>query len=487
MIDTLASHLWQSTWFAGAAALLVLMLRGNRARVRHGVWLCASLKFLAPFALLIGLGARFATPARVPIVVERVAVTIAEPVKLVVAADVPSMPKPAVDWRPAAAAVAWACGFAAIAVIRVRGWRRVRAALRASRLLQIHTAVEVRSAPGLLEPGVVGLLRPVLLLPEGIVERLSAEQLESVLAHELCHVRRRDNLLAALHMTVEAVFWFHPLVWWIGARLVEERERACDEGVLSLGGEPRTYAEAILGVCKLYVESPLACVSGVTGADLKKRIEAIMSNRMGLRLNFARKLLLTTAAVAALVGPVVLGVVIATAHLPVLHAQVAIPQAPRTPPAQTMSQRSTVGASPDTANLRLLTLLFDCGALNSEEQERARRAAIEFVLTRMQPNDVMSVMQASAGKLAVVQDYTGNPALLQSAIAGVGAQGESRLESRLATLEQAARMLAPTPGKKSLIYFSPGTPNVEGYEAQVKRALQAAVEANVAFYSIDVR
>ncbi len=48
-------------------------------------------------------------------------------------------------------------------------------------------------------------------------------------------------------------------------------------------------------------------------------------------------------------------------------------------------------------------------------------------------------------------------------------------------------MLAPTPGKKSLIYFSPGTPNVEGYEAQVKRALQAAVEANVAFYSIDVR
>ncbi len=211
-----------------------------------------------------------------------------------------------------------------------------------------------------------------------------------------------------------------------------------------------------------------------------------MSNRMGLGLNFGKKLLLTSAAAVALVGPVVLGVVIATAHLPVLHAQVVVPQAPRTQPAQTTPQRSTVGASPDTANLRLLTLLFDCGAMNSEEQERARRAAIEFVLTRMQANDVMSVMQASAGKLAVVQDYTGNPALLQSAIAGVGAQGESSLESRLATLEQAARMLAPMPGKKSLIYFSPGAPNVEGYEAQLKRALQAAVDANVAFYSIDV-
>lgn len=71
-------------------------------------------------------------------------------------------------------------------------------------------------------------------------------------------------------MIVEATFWFHPLVWWIGARLVEERERACDEEVLSVGGEPHDYAEGILNVCKLYVESPLVCVSGITGSNLKK-------------------------------------------------------------------------------------------------------------------------------------------------------------------------------------------------------------------------
>ena len=57
-------------------------------------------------------------------------------------------------------------------------------------------------------------------------------QLEAVIAHELCHVRHRDNLIAAIHMFVETVFWFHPLVWWIGKRMVEERERACDEEVL---------------------------------------------------------------------------------------------------------------------------------------------------------------------------------------------------------------------------------------------------------------
>ena len=78
-------------------------------------------------------------------------------------------------------------------------------------------------------------------------------------------------------MIVEAVFWFHPLVWWISARLMEERERACDEGVLELGSEPQVYAESILKTCEFCVESPLACVSGVTGADLKKRIVRIMT------------------------------------------------------------------------------------------------------------------------------------------------------------------------------------------------------------------
>jgi len=56
-------------------------------------------------------------------------------------------------------------------------------------------------------------------------------------------VRRRDNLATVIHMAVEVVFWFHPLVWWLGARLIEERERACDEEVPRNGGEPRAYAE----------------------------------------------------------------------------------------------------------------------------------------------------------------------------------------------------------------------------------------------------
>ena len=59
------------------------------------------------------------------------------------------------------------------------------------------------------------------------------------MAHEVMHVRRRDNLRAALHMFVEAAFWFHPIAWWLGRRLVEERERACDEAVLGMAGGRR--------------------------------------------------------------------------------------------------------------------------------------------------------------------------------------------------------------------------------------------------------
>src|SRR5436309_7265091 len=88
-------------------------------------------------------------------------------------------------------------------------------------------------------------------------------------------------------------FLVPPLLWWLGARLVEERERACDEEVLDLGSERQVYAESILKVCEFCMGSPLACVSGVTGSDLKRRMVYIMTEHMTRKLDFGRKLLLT--------------------------------------------------------------------------------------------------------------------------------------------------------------------------------------------------
>src|SRR5262249_25940977 len=151
----------------------------------------------------------------------------------------------------------------------------------------VPNTVQVRAVPGLLEPGVVGWRKPVLLIPSDIGTQLSRPQLQAIVMHEMSHIRRRDNLTSAIHMMVEAVFWFHPLVWWIGARLVAERERACDEEVLQLGNEPVVYAEGMLQVCKAYLESPLRCVSGVTGANLKRRVHAILSGSIAVDLNLA--------------------------------------------------------------------------------------------------------------------------------------------------------------------------------------------------------
>jgi len=311
MIAGLTNHLWQSTLFAAAAGLLTVAFRRNRAKVRYWLWFSASFKFFVPFALLMSLGShlQFAPVRQIATRIPSPAVSLA---MVQIAQPFPAAPAPpltpnTLDWIPIATLALWACGFAAVALIRFRGWLRIRAAVRSSTPLDVPATVEIRSTPGLLEPGVIGFWRPILLLPAGIADRLTPPQLEAVLAHELSHIRRRDNLFAAIHMLAEALFWFHPLIWWIGARLVDERERACDEEVLSLGSEPHVYAAAILDVCKLYVESPLVCVSGVTGSNLKKRIEGIMTNRMLLKLNFSKKAVLAIAGIAALTVPIVIG------------------------------------------------------------------------------------------------------------------------------------------------------------------------------------
>ena len=201
----------------------------------------------------------------------------------------------------------WLCGFGAQSLAWWRRWRHVRSVVRMASPLQLGLPIPAMSTPSRLEPGVFGILRPVLVLPEGIDEQLTTAQFGSVLAHELSHARRRDNLVAAVHMLVEALFWFHPFVWWIRVRLVEERERACDEEVLHSAVDPQDYAEALVAVCGYCLKSPLACVSGVTGSNLKRRVESIMLNRSTHNLNFARRLLLAAAGFAAVVLPLAVG------------------------------------------------------------------------------------------------------------------------------------------------------------------------------------
>jgi bla regulator protein blaR1 len=322
MMALLFDHLWQSTLFTGVIAILTLALRRNRPRLRYGLWLAASIKFLVPFAVLAAAGALLEwrqAPASIRSVVASSGVRDFNAPFASMSFDPTAMVTASVQprWIAAMATIVWVCGFTAIALRRMRQWREIRAAVRTSTPFAPATpapaSIEIRTALTALEPGVVGFRHPVILLPRGIDSYLTADQLAAVLAHEICHVRRRDNLTAAMHMLVEAVYWFHPVVWWIGARLVAEREQACDEYVVAETAKPIAYAEGIVSVCRRYVEAPLMSVSGVGGADIKARIDAILCNRIGVRLTLSKRILLITAAVVSLVIPTITGAIEAAA------------------------------------------------------------------------------------------------------------------------------------------------------------------------------
>lgn len=301
---TLSGHLVQCTVFAAGVWLASLTLRSHRARVRYWLWLSASVKFLLPFALLVTLGSQVQqrTSSSVP----------PAQLSIVMAADRPPVNigpdfgPPRNNWVPVLRWI-WISGSVLVLTRWVRRWRRASAILGSGVQAGTASGVPLLVSPAAIEPGVFGIFRPRILLPESVRAGLSAAQLDAVLAHELCHVRYRDNLAAAVHMLVEATFWFHPLVWWIGARLVEEREHACDEEVLRWGSDPEVYAEGILTVCRVCAEAPLPCVSGISGAGLSERIEAIMALRTVRRLDFSRRALLTGVGIAAVAVPLAVG------------------------------------------------------------------------------------------------------------------------------------------------------------------------------------
>jgi len=305
-LSPLWNHLWQSTLCAAAAGLLALAMRKNGAAVRYWLWFAASMKFLVPFSLLVSAASQLewrTAPMIAPPAITFAVEQVSQPFALPVWTPSPAQANP----LPAILLILWLTGVVAGIGFWLRWWRSIAIARNGARPLPLNLPISVMSVPGRLEPGAFGIFNPVILLPEGIADLLNPEQLEAVIAHELCHIRRRDNLTAAIHMVVETVFWFHPLVWWIRTRLIEERERACDEDVLRQT-DPHVYAEGILNVCKFYLESPLVCVSGVTGAHLKKRIEKIMASPLACNLDWRRKLLLAVAGTAAVTMPIVAGI-----------------------------------------------------------------------------------------------------------------------------------------------------------------------------------
>ena len=164
--------------------------------------------------------------------------------------------------------------------------------------------------------------------------------------------------------------------------------------------------------------------------------------------------------VLTLAGPVALGLLTA-AHPPALGAQSAAP------------------------SRRRLAMFFDFGGMNSDEQALAREAAIGFVQTKLQPADVVSVMTAVNGKLTIAQDFTSDPAALESAIRNLTADTGS--SDRLALIDSAAQILGPLPDEKMLVCFSIADKMSDADAVRLNPVIADLERSQTAVYQINIR
>jgi len=126
--------------------------------------------------------------------------------------------------------------------------------------------VKLAVCDGLRVPTALGFFEPMVILPAWAVHELSAEELNSILIHELAHLRRRDDWTNLAQKVVRAVFFFHPAVWWVEKQLSLEREMACDDVVLSKTSNPRAYAECLVAMAeKSFMRRGLALAQAAVG------------------------------------------------------------------------------------------------------------------------------------------------------------------------------------------------------------------------------
>lgn len=147
--------------------------------------------------------------------------------------------------------------------------KSLAARMRISRAVQVLVAGEGES------PSVVGWLRPVVLVPSAALMGLTADQLEAVLAHELAHIRRHDYLVNLLQMLAETLLFYHPAVWWVSARMRQERELCCDDLAVRWCGDAVCYARALATLERMRVAAP-ALAMGSNGGSMLYRIQRLL-------------------------------------------------------------------------------------------------------------------------------------------------------------------------------------------------------------------
>ena len=155
----------------------------------------------------------------------------------------------------------WAAGVVILSVDLLTGWFKVRRIRGESipvphemwglkftalvKTLAVRRPVRLLQSVWIEVPTVIGHFKPVILVPASALTRMSPDQLELLLAHELAHIRRHDYLINTLQTLIEIVLFYHPAVWWVSRRVREEREHCCDDLAVSIGGSRLDYIRAL--------------------------------------------------------------------------------------------------------------------------------------------------------------------------------------------------------------------------------------------------
>lgn len=285
---TLVHFLWQGLAIAAAYWLVCRVTRTGNSQLRYwsgmAAFLLSAVVPAATFSFYWSSGSTAASTATYAAPIMPVGGDLSfSTLQLLSAGMEPALP---------VVVVLWAIGVALLSVRAFLGWigahRLVRldtteVSLSLQAVLQkLKNSLEVRQAVQVLRsarvkvPTVVGWLKPVILLPVAVINRLPEDQLEMIIAHELGHIRRYDYLLNLLQVVIETLFFYHPAVRWMSRQVRQEREHCCDDLVIDKCDQPVLYARALANLEIMRDEPVPAMAIAATGGDLIHRLHRIV-------------------------------------------------------------------------------------------------------------------------------------------------------------------------------------------------------------------
>ncbi|MFT4558635.1 MAG: hypothetical protein ACI92S_004016, partial [Planctomycetaceae bacterium] len=144
-----------------------------------------------------------------------------------------------------------------------------------ARRLSVSRPVRLAQSALVEVPTVIGVLRPLILLPATAMTGLSTEQLDAILAHEIAHIRRHDYFINLIQTVIETLLFYHPAVWWLSGRILQERENCCDDIASNVCENPIRYAESLVRMEELRAPAG-GLAMAATGGSLALRIRRLL-------------------------------------------------------------------------------------------------------------------------------------------------------------------------------------------------------------------